>query len=290
MRLTNEQKKNIANALADYVSRYPSRNKAATALNVAASTVGAMLNGDWEKISTDMWRKIEAATLHNNTAAAEWQIAETRAFKDIDFVLRDAQEAAGVTWIVGDAGCGKTTTARHYAGTHRNVYYVLCSEDTKRADFVRDIAREMGLRVDGCVRQMFEQVLGALVRVDSPLLIFDEADKLTDSVMQYFITIYNRTEGECGIVFLSTGHIKRRMAGGLQYNRRGYHELNSRIGRRFFELDATPATDVVAVCRANGITDDATIRRIASDTSAYEHDMRRVKRLIRMALKEQAAA
>lgn len=286
--MKKQTKNEITTLLAAWVERYPSRNKAAVALGVAAATLSAMLNNDWAKVSDAMWAKVRAA-ISAPAKAQDWQIAATTAYKEIEYVMRDAQENSAVTWVVGDAGCGKTTAAKQYAADNRNTFYVLCAEDTKRADFMRDIAKAMGIRVDGSVRQMLEQILDALVRIENPLLVFDEADKLTDSVMQYFITIYNRTEGDVGIVFLSTQHIKSRVARGLQFNRRGYQELHSRIGRKFFDLEHPSATDVYSVCVANGLKDEAAIHEVIREAETYQYDMRRVRKVARVKLKNRAA-
>ncbi len=113
-----------------------------------------------------------------------------------------------------------------------------------------------------------------------PLLIFDEADKLIESVFHYFIDLYNRLEDHCGIVFFSTNYIKRRMAMGLRYDKKGYNEIHSRIGRKFFELEATSAKDVYLVCMANGVTDKAAISKVVKDSEAYDFDLRRVKKAV----------
>lgn len=57
------------------------------------------------------------------------------------------------------------------------------------------------------LREMLEGATDYLMQLESPLLIFDEGDKLNDNVIHYFINIYNRMEGCCGIAFLSTGYI-----------------------------------------------------------------------------------
>lgn len=114
----------------------------------------------------------------------------------------------------------------------------------------------------------------------APLLLFDEADKLPERVFHYFIDLYNRLEDKCGIVFFSTSYIKRRMAMGLRYNKCGYNEIHSRIGRKFFELERTAAHDVYAVCVANGVTDKGCISEVVKDSEEYEFDLRRVKKSI----------
>ena len=197
-------------------------------------------------------------------------------------MLADAQMYKNVTWMVGDAGCGKTTAAIEFRRTHRNVFYILCSEDMKRSDFVREIAKQVGAPTDSTsnLRDMLDYALGMIGFLQNPLLIFDEGDKLTDCVLNYFISIYNRLEGRAGIVFMSTDYIKRRVDNGLRYNKKGYKEINSRIGRKFFDLNATSRNDVYAICQANGLTGEAEIRRVLKDAETSDNDLRRVKRVI----------
>ncbi len=145
--------------------------------------------------------------------------------------------------MVGEAGCGKTTAARQYGARAQRRILHTCSEDMKRSDFIRDIARKAGIRTDGMtIRDMLDSVTDQLIQTDSPVLLFDEADKLTERVFHYFIDLYNRLEDKCGIVFFSTSYIKRRMRMGLRYDKKGYNEIHSRIGRKFFELSARVRT------------------------------------------------
>lgn len=113
-----------------------------------------------------------------------------------------------------------------------------------------------------------------------PATYFDEGDKLTDCVLNYFISIYNRLEGRAGIVLMSTDYIKRRVDNGLRYNKKGYKEINSRIGRKFFDLNATSRNDIYAICQANGLTNEAEIKRVMKDVEACDNDLRRVKRVV----------
>lgn len=70
------------------------------------------------------------------------------------------------------------------------------------------------------LKEALERVVRHLLTLDKPLLVFDEGDKLADSIFYYFITIYNRLENYCGIIFVSTRYIKRRMVIGLSYNKK----------------------------------------------------------------------
>ena len=278
--LTKQDKDAIRDALMAYCENFPSRNRASESLQgVSAAVVSQILNTKYESISDDMFSRIAAQI---GFSFEHWTICESENFRLATYVLADAQMSKNVTWMVGDAGCGKTTAAIEFRRTHRNVFYILCSEDMKRSDFVREIAKQVGAPTDSTsnLRDMLDYALGMIGFLQNPLLIFDEGDKLTDCVLNYFISIYNRLEGRAGIVFMSTDYIKRRVDNGLRYNKKGYKEINSRIGRKFFDLNATSRNDVYAICQANGLTGEAEIRRVLKDAETSDNDLRRVKRVI----------
>lgn len=277
--LTTEMKEQVRSALIAYRSNYPTLNRAAESLQgVSSATVSQLCNGKYELISDEMFIRIASQI---GFAFDSWNLHEGKTFCEITFALSDAQAYKNVTWIVGDAGCGKTTAAIEYRRTHRNVFYILCSEDMRRSDFVREIAKQVGAPTDTTnLRDMLENAISMISFLGNPLLVFDEGDKLTDSVFNYFISIYNRLEGHSGIVFLSTDYIKRRMEAGLRYNKKGYKEINSCIGRRFFDVSPTEQNDIYAICQANNLTDRADIEEVLKDARRSDNDLRRVKRCI----------
>ena len=278
MKLTNEQKNEIRDLLQEYVSRFPSQNRAANSLvGVSAGTMSTILNGRYETISDEMFMKIRAQI--SPKKADDWNLCETMLYKELNTLLADAQQYQNVAWAVSPAGSGKSTTASDYASKHENAFVISCSEDMKRGDFIRELARVIGVNVaDMSLRTALERVTKYLLTLDNPLLIFDEGDKLPDVVFYYFITIYNRLEGHCGIIFISTNYIKRRIECGLSYNKKGYDEIHSRICRKFIELTPANGYEVAAVARANGIDDDKTVKAVVKDAATCNFDMRRVRR------------
>ena len=283
--MENEEKSRIREALRAYVEKYPSQNKAASSLKgTSAGTVSSILNGKWENVSDEMFRSI-GVQVGLSSSPSEWHLVETGAWKEINYALQDAQEWRSVLWITGEAGCGKSTTARMYQQEHREVFYVLCAEDMRKSDFVREIARTVGIRTEGCtIREAWSMILDDLIQMDAPLLVFDEADKLTETVFHYFISLYNKLEDKCGVAFLSTDYIKKRVTNGLRYQKPGYKEFYSRIGRKFYDLDPTTANDVYAICLANGLGERET-RQVIRETEVCDFDLRRVKKSVHRARK-----
>ncbi len=282
--LSRQEKDIISDNLRAYVAKYPSQNKAVGSLkNISAGTVSNILNGKYENISDEMFRNL-ASQVGCMKKDAGWQIVETSAYQEIWYALDDAQRWRNVTWVVGEAGCGKTTTARIYTDERKEVFYILCSEDMKKGDFVREIAHKVGIKTDGHnIREIWGLILDDVIQMEAPLLIFDEADKLTEPVFHYFISLYNKLEDKCGVIFMSTDYIKKRIERGLRYQKPGYKEFFSRMGRKYFELEETSPADVYSICVANGIQDKKKIDEVIRDAEPCDFDLRRVKKAIHRA-------
>ena len=266
--MTTEQKKQIADQLRAYCAQKGSQNKAANSLNgVSSATISKMLSGQWDTIADDMWRSIAAQT---GTAEANgWQVVKTRAYEVMTFTLANVQTDSLTAAVIGGAG--------------RNVYHLVCSEYWNRRTFMAKLLQNMGATVAGTtVSDMMDNIVDTLKRKESPLIVLDEADKLSDQVLYFFISLYNQLEDQCGIILTATSNLKARIEKGLRLNRKGYAEIYSRIGRKFVELPLPDSEDVAAVCVANGVRDTKAINKIVDESDG---DLRRVKRSVWAMLK-----
>lgn len=274
--MKEQEKKQITGELATYCDRFGSQNKAANSLKgVSTAIISQMLNNNWDTISDDMFRSVAAQIGFRQNS---WVTVETRGYKRMYSLLEDSQQNSEVFAITGDAGCGKSEAITSYTRTHKNVFMVSCSEYWNRKYFLVELLKAMGRESAGfTVAEMMDDVIFFLKRAASPLLIMDEFDKLTDQVLNFFITIYNAVNDHCGIVISSTNYLERRITRGLRSNRKGYSEIFSRFGRKFIPMPSVGDSDIAAVCMANGVGDVAVIEGIINDSDG---DLRRVKRLI----------
>lgn len=272
--ITNEEKEMIRVRLGEYCEMKGSQKRAATSLvGVSPATVTQIVTGKWELINEKMWRSIAAQIGVKQT---RWNIVETRNYKALSDIFSDAQENALVLAVCGEAGTGKSLTAAHYGAENPNVYVLACSEYWNRKTFLRELLRVMGKNPAGdTVGDMVDDVVMELKRRENPLIILDEADKLSDQVMFFFITFYNKLEDYCGIVLMATDYLEKKVRRGLRLNKKGYKEIYSRIGRRFVAMPGLSATDISDVCRANGVEG---LREIETVKKDCEGDLRRVKR------------
>ncbi|MDX9703899.1 MAG: ATP-binding protein [Candidatus Auribacterota bacterium] len=281
--MDNLNKQQIADKLAGYCARYESQNKAAKSLKgVSAATISQMLNNNWELIKEEMWKNVAAQVGYTSE---RWEAVETRDFRILSALLADARENSNVFAVTGDAGSGKSFALRTFANENRRVYLLSCNEYWNRKMFLQELLSAMGRDYSGfTVGEMMFEVVSNLKKQDSPLVIMDEADKLSDQVLYFFITIYNQLEDHCGIMLVATSHLEKRIKRGIKLNKKGYTEIFSRMGRKFIELKGVGFSDVRAICQANGITRPSAIKEIWEDC---EGDLRRVKRKIHAYRKSQ---
>lgn len=279
MIITDIQKTEIRDALERYVRRYGSQKKAAASLKgISEGTLSTILTGKFEKIGDDMWSRLRSQVC---PATAGYRLVETSARMALLGYFSKMKEDSSVMWITGPAGVGKSTTAREFTEKTPNAYLLTCSQDMLRGDFMKELSAAIGLDNAGMsIRESLYAIIRYLVTLERPLLIFDEADKLKDTILLYFITIYNELEDRCGIVFLSTDAIKCRIERGVSYNKIGYNELYSRIARRFVPLKPASRQEVRDICEVNGVSDRKAVQEVLDDAADGQNDLRRVKRCI----------
>lgn len=270
------KKQQIMVALQAYCDRYDSQNKAANSLkNVSSATVSQMLNGKWDLITDDMWRNVAAQIGYKDE---RWEAVETGDYLRVTALLDESKKGSLVMALTGNAGSGKTFACKHYTACHKQVYMLCCNEFWNRKLFLTELLSAMGRDYTGyTVGEMMAEAVRTLKMQEKPLVILDEADKLSDKVLYFFITLYNHLEDKCGIVMCATNYLSKRILQGIKLNKKGYNEIWSRLGRKCIQLKGVTAADIVAICEANGICDNKDKDRVIAECDS---DLRRVKRIV----------
>lgn len=274
--MNNQTKEQIAEKVQEYCDRLGSQNKAALSLkDVSGATINHILNKKWDLINESMWRHVGAQVGFQNNP---WVTVDTGDLKILHHLLSDARDNSMVFAVIGDAGTGKTAALRQFTDENKKVYLLQCNEFWNRKYFLQELLTSIGRDCSGyTVGEMMGEIVTVLKKQENPLIILDEADKLTDQVMYFFITLYNKLEDHCGIVLCATNHMAKRIQRGRKLNKKGYNEIYSRIGRKFIELQGLKTADITSVCIANGVEEPRQIREVIEEC---EGDLRRVKRKI----------
>lgn len=274
--MIHQEKIQTVEAIERMIAQRGSQNALANSMvGVSPATLSQMRNHNWENIADDMWRKVAAQL---GVTSDVWTFAETRNSTDLLQFFTDSKNYSLVLAITGKAGAGKTETAKKFSTENKNVFLLSCNEYWDKRWFLRELLSKMGKDHAGMTMpEMMHKAVQILKSIESPLIILDEADKLADNVLLFFITLYNELENHCGIVLMATYFLEKRIRRGVATEKKGYREIYSRVGLRFIELEETSYLDIENVCKANGVTENQSIRAIAKDSDG---DVRRVRRLI----------
>ena len=274
--MTHQDKIQTVEALEKFIVQKGSQNQVAAGMpGVSAATLSQMRNHNWDLIADEMWRKVAK---YVGVAASGWNYAPTRNSVELELFFNDSQKDSLVIAVTGKAGAGKSETAKKYESENKNVFLLSCNEYWDKRWFLRELLSKMGKDHAGMtLPEMMHKAVLMLKSLEKPIIILDEADKLADNVLLFFITLYNALEDHCGIVLMATNFLEKRIRRGVAMEKKGYREIYSRVGLRFIELENTSYSDVEKICKANGVEDPATIRAISKDCDG---DVRRVRRLI----------
>ena len=278
--IKQEELEQIRSALAELIRIKGSQNKAAAALrSVSSATISKITTGtDLESISEAMWQSLRVQLGASNQQTGWVVCKDTEAYRRMQFVLTQCKNESLVAAVIGEAGSGKSESIHAFYTTHKNVFLLTCGEHWSRKDFIERLLHQVGIKPDGSsLGNMIDDFVHEVSRRKYPIIILDEADKLPDTVLHFFITLYNNLEYKCGIVLTATAFLEKRIRRGLNIGKRGYEEIFSRIGRKFIYLSSTSDADITGVCEVNGIYDKTTIRRIIKDS---EGDLRRTRRAV----------
>lgn len=292
--MTHTQKTDTVALILQEINRLGSQERVAKKCNVSAATLSQMRASHWDNIADTMWTKVASALGYRPQG---WQMAEITNTRIVQQILDNAKKDSLFMAVSHRAGSGKTAGLKAYETANRagSVFYLSCREWAKR-EFLQNLAQSLGL--DGWNRaQSMDSLLMAVTEffktrhLQRPMLILDEADKLKGPALRTLINLYNECEDTLGVVIVGTDHLAKQMQADARYNRKGAEELLSRFGRRFITLIGATDADVAQICRANGLTDSATIksifrecepvrRMVGKDSIEVVEDLRRVKRAV----------
>lgn len=280
--MTDNQKQTIANEIQRLSKIYgngkdkkgrekTSQNKVATKAGVSSATISQIVNGNWELIKDEMWRKIKIKL----RIELDWQTADTTNLNRIKNYLDAAKNTPMSIGFAYDAGAGKSHTFKLYERTTKNVIYIECKTHWTKKSYAKALVIACGLDDQNNTEDNIEGFTDYIAGLENPLIIIDQMDKLKDASMDLFIDFYNDFNTHCGFVLSGVPALEKRIKRGVKNERSGYREVWSRIGRKWISLKELTLSDVGNICKANGLDYDEEIGFIYNNC---EGDLRRVKR------------
>ena len=117
-----------------------------------------------------------------------------------------------------------------------NTFYLDCSQCSKVGEFVRALARAVGVRNRGTLYEIKTEIKAHLnsPEIDKPLVILDEAGDLDQSVYKVVKELWNATEvvpGQptCGWYMIGAQGLENKINIGRKWGKNSFPELFSRF-------------------------------------------------------------
>ncbi len=262
----------------DWISRLGSQNKVAEKCGISSSSLSLWMNGKYGAGTTELDKKISGALGYCEDG---WQVVTTiRNYQKIAFVLQSCKQQSMWMAISNKAGSGKTQTLEHLFNSDLtgSIIFIQAEEWNSRQFLMELAARTCGIPKRGytdipTLLKLISEYLNGM-SPEKPVLVIDEADKLKPAAFRKLIPLYNRTEHRLGCVLAGTENLHKEIARGVRNNTKGYDEIDSRLGRSYIELPGATENDVIDICTANGLKEEA--------ASRLWNEIEKVKRLVKV--------
>lgn len=251
----------IRNAIQEYCkTRGLSQNELATQASVSSATISKMIKGNWLDIRDGIWRKVWVVVSDGIDI-----LIETSDHAAIKKLCRKTRSQKLMTGLVGDTGLGKTTSLK-IISRNPNTYFVLFDKTMRAKQFFAAVLKEMGIAFEGSINDMVNTIADELNTKASPLLLIDEAGKLTHNMILYLHVLRDKTNKNVGIVLAGMPYFKNNLIKGTNKQKEGYAEFYRRVNL-WHEMEGLTTQEAQYICEQNGVKDSETIK-----------EMKRIKR------------
>jgi DNA transposition AAA+ family ATPase len=239
--------KNLIARLDAYCQKYHiSMNKAAAGIGYTASVLSQYKKGEYKgdvgqvetKIRT--WLELQEA----REEAGVVPFVPLQRTQRIKTAVRVAHEEKFIGLVLGNSGAGKSRALDEYASENPNTtVLVKCDPTMGLSTIVSNLARELGLDTKGRVSEISDRIVSELRKRDM-CVIFDEADYLTDQVLEWARIVLN-DKGGAALVFAGLPRFEFR----VKSLKADHRQLENRVGM-MLHVDDVGSQDVREILAA----------------------------------------
>lgn len=220
-----------------------SNKKAAEAIGYTASVLSQWRKGEYKgdidgvEAKVLAWLELQEARDEAGTVP----FVPLRRTERIKVAVRVAHEEKVIGLVLGDSGAGKSRALEEYAAANPNTSILLkCDPTMGLSTVVSALARCLGLDTKGRLSEISDRLVVELKKRDM-VVIFDEADYLTDSVMEWSRIVIN-DKGGSALIFSGLPRIEYR----IKSLKADHRQLENRVGMMIL-VDDVDGADVKQV-------------------------------------------
>jgi len=244
-----------------YIEKLISRGSSAMELSrkcgISDTAMSQFRNGKYGAKEDAIAEKIASGLNYYENA---WNVVESvTSYQQIRTAYLAAKKNHRWVCVSSRSGSGKTQSLidLYNMNSDNSVVYLKCRKWTARK-FLTKLATCIGETVTRYMDNddLLDLIVAHFNRLSDkcPLLILDDAGKLTHSALCTLIPLYDDTFHRMGALVAGTETLERnikRYVGRIE----GYDEIDGRFKRTYITLLGATKKDVMAICSANGVTD-----------------------------------
>lgn len=251
------EKSEIKKAVNDYCQEKGlSKLELSIKSGISDSTLCNLENERWNTLSNTMLQRIWNFVTFNNVD----NLYPTADFVSAVKLCDKARKHHFMVGLTADTGVGKTTALTSYS-RQKNVFYLSYDKTMNPRQFFVCLLRELAYPFEGNINEMINRAADELNRLESPLLIIDEAGKLNHNMILYLHVLRDKTRHNCGIVLAGMPYFKTNMQHFADREKEGYAEFLRRINI-WQAFGGLSGKEVEEICKKNGVSDPCKIKEL----------------------------
>lgn len=251
------QKNEIQKALLDYCNaKGVSMNNLAIQMDVSSATLSKIKNDNWNSIDDQLLLKVWDYVRPINPA----KMYTTSDYNAVVNACNQAKKNHFMVGLLADTGMGKTTSLKTYARAE-NVYYIYYDSNMRPKHFFAHLGRLLGYDFEGNMYEMVNKACDTLNTQKSPVILIDEASKLTDAMLYALHVLRDKTMHNCGIVLAGMPYFRANLVKKANKQKVGISEFLNRI-MIWNELKGLTTKEIEYICNDHGISDKSVISRM----------------------------
>ena len=237
MNLTIEYKQQVRTELLERRPNFGGTDaQFAKIYGLSGAIYSRLKTGEIERIISDsQWLQI-GRELDINTKKSNWKIVKTQVYRQIEESINFCQHYSTSMILVDDCGIGKTFSAKNIVKTLKNAFYVDCSQAKSKQQFIRLLAKTLGIDNKGKYIDVKANVKYYLNQLDHPVIILDEAGDLEYTAFIEVKEIWNAGDGHIGWFMMGADGLKAKIEKGINSKKVGFAEMFSRFSDEYIKL------------------------------------------------------
>ena len=291
MEITNQYKKEVRAALIERRNNFGGTDaQFAKIYGLSGAIYSRLKTGEIERIISDsQWLNI-GRELDINMRDNKWKVVRTKVYENIEASIQFCQNFSSSVILVDECGIGKTFSAKNIVKTLKNAFYVDCSQAKSKQQFIKLLAKTIGLDPKGKYVDVKATLKYYLIQLQKPVIILDEAGDLEYTAFLELKEIWNATDGFCGFYMMGADGLKSKIEKGINNKKVGFAEIFSRFSDEYIKLTPTGIDNKIAfknelltqVANAN-VSDKSKVPELVKRCMKKEATLRHLDTLIKIA-------